>query len=49
MQNQVKKINKVIADLDIKELTIITISNNEEFVFENMKINVLPFYEWALS
>lgn len=49
MQNQLKKIKKTIHDLDIKELTIITISNSEEFVFDKMKISVIPFYEWALG
>lgn len=47
--NIVKKIVKTAQELNINEINIITISNNEKFVDSKIKINVLPFYEWALS
>jgi hypothetical protein len=34
---------------EIKELNIVTISNSEKIQHPNLKINVIPFYEWALS
>ncbi len=49
MQNQLKKMKKTLMEFDIEELTIITISNSEEMILENLKISVLPYYEWALS
>ena len=35
--------------IKIKELNIITISNTEKINHKNYEVNVLPFYEWALS
>ena len=49
MQSQLKRIYKIIDEYNIKELFIITVSNNEQFFHKNIEINVLPFYEWSLS
>lgn len=49
MGSILKKIIKTAKEFDIKELNIITISNNENIKDPNIKINILPFYEWALS
>ncbi len=49
MQSQLKKIKKQLEEYKIKELNIITVSNNEHFFYDNFEINVLPFYEWSLS
>lgn len=49
MQSQLKRIKKQILEYKIKELNIITVSNNEDFFYEDCEINVSPFYEWALS
>ena len=47
--NLIKKIIKNALELNIKEINIITISNNEKIQDPKIKINVLTFYEWALS
>ncbi|MBP7770281.1 MAG: ATP-binding protein [Aliarcobacter sp.] len=47
--NLVKKIIKSAQELNINEINIITISNNEKISDPKIKINVIPFYEWALS
>jgi hypothetical protein len=47
--NLIKKIIKNALELNIKEINIITISNNEKIHDPKIKINVVPFYEWALS
>ena len=47
--NLIKKIIKNALELNIKEINIITISNNEKIQDPKIKINVIPFYEWALS
>lgn len=49
MQNQLKKIKKVALEHKIEELYIVTVSNNEHFFLDQLEINVLPFYEWALG
>ena len=49
MQGQLKRIKRQIDDLDIKELYIVTVSNEEKIKHKNKEIFVLPFYEWALS
>ncbi|MGB5791452.1 AAA family ATPase [Poseidonibacter sp.] len=49
MAANVRKIIKVMTEYEIEELNIITISNNEKISNKNFKINVIPFYEWALS
>jgi uncharacterized protein len=35
--------------LNINEINIITISNNEKISDTKLKVNVIPFYEWAIS
>jgi len=47
--NLIRKIIKNSIELNIKEINIITISNSEKLSEPKIKINVLPFYEWALS
>lgn len=47
--NLVKKIIKNAHDLNINEINIITISNSEKINDSKIKINVIPFYEWAIS
>lgn len=49
MNAQLKKIIKSANEYNIKEIYIITVSNNETIRKENNIVNVLPFYEWALS
>jgi len=49
MQSQLKKIKKVAFENNIDQIYIITVSNNEHFFDNKLEINVLPFYEWALS
>jgi len=49
MQSQLKRIKRVANEHDIKELYVISVSNNEHFFIQNLEVNVLPFYEWALS
>lgn len=44
-----KKIIKNSNEFGITEILIITVSNNEKINDSKIKINVLPFYEWALS
>lgn len=47
--NFLKKIIKNAHELNINEINIITISNNEKISDTKLKINVIPFYEWAIS
>lgn len=49
MNNLLKKIIKNANEFDINEINIITISNNEKIQDSKLKINIIPFYEWALS
>jgi hypothetical protein len=49
MQSQLRKIKKIVEEYEINELYIITVSNNEHLIQNNFEINVIPFYEWALS
>lgn len=49
MQNSLKKIIKISLEFDIKEIIIVTISNSEKIQENSLKINVIPFYEWAIS
>ncbi|PLY06976.1 MAG: hypothetical protein C0625_07215 [Arcobacter sp.] len=49
MQSQLKRIKKQLEEYKIKELIVITVSNNEHFFYDEFEVNVLPFYEWALS
>ncbi len=49
MSSTLKKIYRNMSEHNIEELFIITISNTEIIKHKKFKINVLPFYEWALS
>lgn len=49
INSTVKKIIKVADEFDIGKITIITINNSENIQILSRKIQVLPFYEWALS
>ncbi|RWS50760.1 hypothetical protein CKA56_00030 [Arcobacter venerupis] len=49
MNNALKKIIKSAHEFEINEINIITISNNEKISDPKLKINIIPFYEWALS
>ena len=49
MNNLLKKIIKNAHEFAINEINIITISNNEKISDPKLKINIIPFYEWALS
>ena len=49
MQSNLKKIIKMANEYQIKELNIVTISNNERVNENSLKVNILPFYEWALT
>jgi hypothetical protein len=49
MNNLLKKIIKNAHEFEINEINIITISNNEKISDPKLKINIIPFYEWALS
>lgn len=42
------KVFNIIDTLEIKKIYIITIANNDSFYYEDIKIEVVPFYEWAL-
>lgn len=49
MNSALKKIYRNMSEHNIEELFIITISNTEIIKHKKFKVNVLPFYEWALS
>lgn len=49
MTGVLKKIIKSANEYNIKDIYIITVSNNETIKKENIDVTVLPFYEWALS
>lgn len=49
MQSQLKKIKKTAQENNIRQIDIITVSNNESVNSKDISINVVPFYEWALS
>ena len=49
INSTLKKIYKIMEEYEIKELNIITISNDEKINHSSLRINVIPFYEWALS
>lgn len=48
MNKNLKKIIKNATENNIKELYIITISNNQLILEYDIPITILPFYEWAL-
>ena len=47
--NLLKKVIKTALEFEIKKIEIITISNSEKIKNQNMQIEAIPFYEWALS
>jgi hypothetical protein len=49
MNNILKKIYKTALEFKIKQIEIITISNEETIKHKELKISVTPFYEWSLS
>ncbi len=49
MKNQLKKVHKSIKENNIDKLFIVTISNEEKFKLNDIQVEVLPFYEWALT
>jgi uncharacterized protein len=44
-----KKILNIIIEYDIKNVSIITISNSKILYLQNREIEIIPFYEWSLS
>jgi predicted AAA+ superfamily ATPase len=48
MSNLKRKVFSTLKELHITKLYIITIGNEEEFYQDNIQVQVLPFYEWAL-
>lgn len=47
--NILKKIVKTAIEYNINKIEIITVSNSENLSNNKIKINVISFYEWALS
>ncbi len=44
-----KKLQKVIHELQIKKIDIVTVGYNEKFKLFNIDIEISPFFEWAVS
>ena len=44
-----KKLINAILEHDISEITIVTISNTKTFFLEDLEVQIVPFYEWALG
>lgn len=44
-----KKLLTAISQFDISNVTIVTIGNSKSFYLEDIEVQVLPFYEWALG
>ncbi|NQY94983.1 MAG: ATP-binding protein, partial [Campylobacteraceae bacterium] len=44
-----KKVLNAILEYNISEITIVTISNTQVLFLEDLEVQILPFYEWALS
>jgi predicted AAA+ superfamily ATPase len=44
-----KKITLAQKEIALQELYIVTIGNTHTFKLQNLKIQVVPFYEWALT
>ncbi|RXJ84306.1 ATP-binding protein [Arcobacter sp. CECT 8985] len=45
----VKKINKTVKDLELEKVDIVTVGYNEKFNVDKIEVEVLPFFEWAVS
>lgn len=44
-----KKLLNVIVEHDIESITIVTISNTKTFFLQDLEVQIIPFYEWALG
>jgi predicted AAA+ superfamily ATPase len=44
-----KRVSLHLKECEIKEVYIITIANTQTFFIDTIKVEVRPFYEWALS
>jgi hypothetical protein len=44
-----KRVALHIKECEIKEVFIITIGNTQTFFIDTIKVEIRPFYEWALS
>ena len=44
-----KKLLNAVTEHDILDITIVTISNSKSIFLENVEVQILPFYEWALG
>ena len=44
-----KKLLNVVTEQTILSITIVTISNAKTFFLEELEVQILPFYEWAIS
>lgn len=44
-----QKLLPKVQEYGIKRVTIITVANEQSFFLEDLEVEVLPFYEWALG
>jgi hypothetical protein len=44
-----KKLNKVLKENEIKKIDIVTVGYSENFFINDIEVEVLPFFEWAVS
>ena len=44
-----KKLLNIVLEYNISSITIITISNSKVLYLDNLEVQILPFYEWALG
>jgi len=49
LEQNKEKILKSIKESSCKNLEIVTIANTNNLSFDDININVIPFYEWSLS
>jgi len=47
--NLLKKIIKLATEYKVEKIEIVTISNRDNIIKNDIKIDILPFYEWALT
>lgn len=45
----IKKLNKAFKELEIEKIDIVTVGYNENFKVNEIEVEVLPFFEWAVS
>ncbi len=51
-QSSAAKISRLIDEIDlfdISDITVLTIANSFEFMFEKCRVRAIPFYEWILQ